>query len=79
MFAIGHSSHHEAKYYETDVRGSVRAADSVPCTGAGTARGGNSETCMFDAILFQSRQKRELFHVIAQAPFIQGTRVVVLK
>jgi len=61
------------------VRGSVQASDSVPCIGAGTARGGNSETRAFDAILFQSVQKRELFHVIMQVPFRLGRDVVVSK
>jgi len=76
---IGHSSRHEVKYYKTAVRGSVRASDSIPCIGAGTSRGGNSKTLAFDAILFRSVQKHELFHVIAQAPYRQGRDVVVLK
>ena len=59
--------------------GSVRAPDSVPCIGAGTSRGRNSETRAFDAVLFRSVQKRELFHIIAQAPFRQGRDVVVSK
>jgi len=59
------------------MRGSVQASDSVPCIGAGTARGGNSKTRAFDALLFQSVQKRVLFHVIAQAPFRQSRDVVV--
>jgi len=72
------SSRHEAKYYKTAlcVRGSVRASDSFGCIGVGTARGGNSETRAFDAISIQSVQKRELFHVIEQAPFRQGRDVV---
>ena len=39
--------------------------------------GGNSETSAFDAVSISSVQKRELFHVIAQAPFRQGSNVVV--
>jgi len=54
------------------VHGSGRASDSFACIGVGTARGGNSETCTFDAISVHSVQKRELFRVIAQAPFRQG-------
>jgi len=66
---------HEAKYYKTAlrVRGSVQASDSFACIGVGTARGRNSETRPFDAISIQSVQKRELFHVIAQAAFRQGS------
>jgi len=56
------------------VRGSVRNSDSIR---ASTARGGNSETCAFDAISISSVQKRELFDVIAQALFRQGSNVVV--
>jgi len=81
MNAIGQSSLHEVNYYETAlrVRDSVRAPDSVACIRAGTARGGNYKTRASDAILFRSVQKRELFHVIAQALFRQGRDIVVSK
>jgi len=48
------------------VHGNVQDSDSMR---AGTARGGNSETCAFDAISISSVQKRGLFHVIAQVLF----------
>jgi len=51
--------------------------NSIACIGAGTARGGNSETRAFDAISISSVQKRGLFHVTAQALFRQGMDVVV--
>jgi len=56
---------------------SIRASDSFACIGVGTARGGNSKTCAFDAISIQSVKKHELLHVIVQAPFRQGRDVVV--
>ena len=56
------------------VHGSVRDSDSIR---AGTARGGNSETCAFDPISILSVQKRGLFPVTAQALFLQGSNVVV--
>jgi len=52
----------------------VHGSDSIR---AGTARGGNSETRAFDAISISNVQKRGLFHVTAQAPFRQGSNVVV--
>jgi len=61
------------------VRGSVRTYDSFACIGAGTARGGNSETRAFDAISISSVQKRGLFHVIAQSLFRQDRDLVVSK
>jgi len=57
------------------VHGSVWDSDSIR---AGTAGGENSETSAFDAVSVSSIQKRGLFHVIAQAPFRQGSNVVVL-
>ena len=57
------------------VRGSVCDSDSIR---AGTARGGNSEICAFDAISILSVQKRGLFHVTAQALFRQVSNIVVL-
>ena len=56
------------------VRGSVWDSDNIR---AGTARGGNSETRAFDALSILSVQKRELYNVIAQALFRQGTNAVV--
>jgi len=56
------------------VRGSVQDSDSIRVS---TARGGNSETCAFDAISISSVQKRGLCHVTAQALFRQGRDVVV--
>ena len=56
------------------VRGSVRDSNSI---GAGAARGGNSETCAFDAISNSSVEKLGLFHVTAQDLFRQGRDVVV--
>ena len=56
------------------VCGSVRDSDSIR---AGTARGGNSETCAFDEILISSVQKRGLFHVTVQVLFRQGGNIVV--
>jgi len=70
------SSCREAKYYKTAMHGNVQASDSCACIGFGTARGGNSETCAFDAISIKSVQKHELFHVVAQAPLRQGRDVV---
>jgi len=58
------------------VRGSVQASDSFAWIGVGIARGGNSETCAFNAISIQSVRKPELFHVIAQGLFRQGRDVV---
>jgi len=55
------------------VRGCVRDSDSMR---AGTARGGNSETCVQHNINFEC-SKRGLFHVSAQALFRQGSNVVV--
>jgi len=82
MIAIGDcvlSLSSEIQYYKTAlrVRGSVWASDSFACIRVGTARGGNSETCAFYTISIYSVQKRELFIVIAQAPFRQGRVVVV--
>ena len=73
------SSRHETKYYKTAlrVRGSVRASDSFPFVAAGAAKGGNSETSAFDAMLIQSVQKRGLIQVIAHALFRQDRVVVV--
>jgi len=59
------------------VRGSVRVSDSFACIGVGSAKGANSKTRMFDAILIYSVQKRELFQVIVQAQFREGRDVVV--
>jgi len=73
------TSRHEPDYYKIPLRvpGSVRAFDSFACIGVCTARGGNSDTRAFDAISIYSVEKCELFHVIAQAPFRQGSDVVV--
>jgi len=73
------SSRYETKYYKLPlhVHGSVQVSDSFACIGVGTAREGNSETCAFAAISTKSVQKRELFHVITQAPFRQGRDIVV--
>jgi len=45
-------SRHEAKYYKIAlrVRGSVQSSDSFACIRVGTARGGNSETRVFEAL-----------------------------
>jgi len=56
------------------VRGSVWHSDSIR---ASTAKGGNSETRVFDAISISSVQKLVLFHVTAQVLFRQGSNVVV--
>jgi len=56
------------------VRRSVWHSDSIR---AGTAKGGNSETRAFDPVSISSVRKRGLFHVIAQAPFREGSNVVV--
>jgi len=56
--------------------GSVQASDSFACIEVGTARERNFEAHGFDAISIQSVQKRELFNIIAQAPFRQGRDVV---
>jgi len=54
MIAIGHCvlSPWSEIYYKTAlrVRGSVRAADNFACIRVGTARKGNSETHLFDAM-----------------------------
>jgi len=57
------------------VRDSIWDSDNIR---AGTVRGGNSETCAFDAISISNIQKRGLFHDTAQALFRQGRDVVVL-
>jgi len=59
------------------LRDSVWASDSFAWIGVGTARGGNSETCAFDAPSIWGVQKHELFHVIVQVPFRQGRDIVV--
>ena len=56
------------------MRGSVWDSDNIR---AGTARGGNSETRVFDTISILSVQKRGLSHVIAQVLFRQGSNIVV--
>jgi len=46
------SSRNKTKYYKTALRvyGSVWASDSFASIGGGTARGGNSKTCVFNTI-----------------------------
>jgi len=56
------------------VHGSIRDSDNIR---VGTARGGNSETCAFNAIPIPSVQKHGLFHAITQALFRQGRDIVV--
>jgi len=79
MTVIGDvSSCHEAKHCKTalHVCDSVQASENFACIGAGTARVGNSETCVL-TISILSVQKRGLFHVIAQVLFRQGRDTVV--
>jgi len=75
------SSRHEAKYYKIALRLRLCVAVYELLTALLALElalpVGNSETRAFDAISVYSVQKRELFHVIAQAPLRQDRDVVV--